>query len=1061
MEKHSTENLTRNYVLVLVLLGLMALGSFIVMHVNTRSEESSAAVVNVSGRQRMLLERSALFSNHLIVGKSDKIRTKLIDVVESMERSHRGLISGDKALGLPGSPGEGARAVFYDTPHALDRQLVDYIKEVRALANAPAKELTFSNPHLVNIDSAADGRLLVALDALVREFQQESEANIARLSILQGFLMLVSILVLLLSALFIFHPMVGRIRENLDSLSRAEARTRAVVENMFDGLITFDLQGVIESFNNAAESMFGYSSPEICGQNILTLLPSLEDKEGKVTKLSLSSVVGARELFGRKRDGRTLPMEFSATEMQLGKKRMFIASVRDISERKRFEEEIIEKSRELEATSVYDRSFGVAMGLFSSTYNREKILNSTLKMLAENHSFPVSALYLYDEWNGSFICSASNGAGDELKREFNLDEGVIGQAASERRSIIMDRQSGSLSMTIETGITTFEPIATLVCPIFYQDRIMGVMALGSSRHISEREGLFIERLSSQLGVALNNLSQYSSLKELSEQLKLKGNEITRKNTELEQANKLKSEFLANMSHELRTPLNAIIGFSEVLKDGVIGKLTQEQVEYITDIYQSGHHLLSLVNDILDLAKIEAGKMTYDPEEANLREILENSMSVIRERAIEKRIGLKLKIQKGFDIVTVDPRKFKQIIYNLLSNAVKFTPEGGAVSVDARKRSSGGREYCVLSVTDTGIGISKDGIEKLFTPFVQLDGSISREHEGTGLGLALVQRLVALHRGTLDVKSKVGEGSTFTINVPSWTSERDDLEEVDLTVTSAKEESEESPVLSATKVLVIDDDDMASNLIRLQLEEEGFKVVRVVTAEQGLKEALRSTPDLIVLDILLPGMSGWEFLERTKEHPTLASVPVVIVSVVGESNKNRGFSLGAAKVLQKPLEKASLVKALSETGVLGKEQGRETTVLVIDDDHKAVDIVCRHLEDSGVRALRAYGGRDGIDTAISEVPDLILLDLMMPDVTGFDVVDALSLRENTSGIPIIILTAKKITEQDRKILNSGVTRIVQKRGFEEKAFFAEVKRALVGRFKGEETGFTQDTLFSQG
>ena len=310
---------------------------------------------------------------------------------------------------------------------------------------------------------------------------------------------------------------------------------------------------------------------------------------------------------------------------------------REIAERKQAEAKIEIKTRELELRGRYDQSYAQAMALFSATYNQEKALIGLLSIMADNHPFPVSAIYTYDEWSGNLKLAASHGAPESLQVEFNRGKGVIGQAALENKHMILDGADEGTGFVIEAGLFEAQPAAVLIYPVCYQEKVVGVLALASTRPLLELDVAFIERLCSQLGVAMNNLKQHSDLVNLSEQLRQKGEEIARQNEQLEQSNRMKSEFLANMSHELRTPLNAIIGFSEVLKDGVMGELNDEQTEYIGDIFNSGQHLLSLINDILDLSKIEAGTMELDIESIDVPELLENSLSIIKEKAMAHRL----------------------------------------------------------------------------------------------------------------------------------------------------------------------------------------------------------------------------------------------------------------------------------------------------------------------------------------------------------------------------------------------------------------------------------------
>jgi PAS domain S-box-containing protein len=530
--------------------------------------------------------------------------------------------------------------------------------------------------------------------------------------------------------------------------------------------------------------------------------------------------------------------------------------------------------------------------------------------------------------------------------------------------------------------------------------------------------------------------------------------LQQKNAELEDANRMKSEFLANMSHELRTPLNAIIGFSEVLKDGLLGDMTDQQRGFIGDIFNSGKHLLLLINDILDLSKVEAGKMLLDLEPFQVPPLLQNSLSIVREKASSRRIQLTMELGEGLGTINADARKLKQIVYNLLSNAVKFGAEGGQVTVRARTvmRSEVGKlssawvgrscaladngfvEFLELSVTDTGIGISADGLEKLFQPFSQIDSGLSRRFEGTGLGLAMVKLLAELHGGTVAAESAVGEGSRFTVWLPLRAAEE------------AKPEVLPAPApalrAGAPMALVVEHDTKAAELIRLQLEADGFEVLHADSAESALSIALKQPLSLITLEILLPDMDGWELLARLKRMPKLMHVPVVIISIVADRNK--GFALGASAVLEKPLSRKELVDSLIELGLFPISQGKTLRVLVVDDDPTAVELVAVRLLDLATTVERAYGGREAIAAARRQRPDLIVLDLMMPDVSGFDVVEELRRHGETAGIPIMVLTAMELSGEERAQLNGYVSTVLAKTELEIEHFRAEVRRAMSGR-----------------
>ncbi len=336
--------------------------------------------------------------------------------------------------------------------------------------------------------------------------------------------------------------------------------------------------------------------------------------------------------------------------------------------------------RELRLAAHFDETESQALALFSTHFERRTIFDGLLALLAENHPFPASALYAYDEWSGRFHREAAHGLAAEVADEFALGEGLLGEAAQTGKTTLLE----TAALTLQTGIADFAPTAVLMIPICYQESRLAVLVLAASKVLGDKDRGFLELLASQLGVALHNLKQYGDLKLLAEQLRGRNEEIASKNLQLEEASRMKSAFLANMSHELRTPLNAIIGFAEVLKDGLLGEVTAQQKEYITDIFTSGGHLLSLINDILDLSKVEAGKMTLDLEALSLPALIRASLQVVRESALTHHLQLINDVADDLGEIWLDQRKVKQMLYNLLSNAVKFTPEGGEIHISARQ-----------------------------------------------------------------------------------------------------------------------------------------------------------------------------------------------------------------------------------------------------------------------------------------------------------------------------------------------------------------------------------------
>jgi signal transduction histidine kinase/DNA-binding response OmpR family regulator len=595
---------------------------------------------------------------------------------------------------------------------------------------------------------------------------------------------------------------------------------------------------------------------------------------------------------------------------------------------------------------------------------------------------------------------------------------------------------------------------------YYAGRVFGCIATGFVLlKLLLANGALHARLVAAHGKEMRDSRE---LREMSQRLESANLQLEGQNRLLKEASQMKSDFLASMSHELRTPLNAIIGFSDVLKDGLVGELTAEQSEYVVDIFESGQHLLSLINDVLDLSKIEAGKMGLDLEPIDIDSILRNGLSIVREKATSHHINLKLDIQGTLGVMQGDARKTKQIIYNLLSNAVKFTPDRGLVTLAARiverndvehwtssattvvsrpLPNSEFTRFLEISVSDTGKGIAVNDAPRLFRAFSQLDTSLSRAHDGTGLGLALVLKLAQLHAGTVALASSEDVGSSFTVWLP-WRANLHDAVSVSprpetplrlMTQSELKKGVEEQPT-----ALVIEDNQHAANLIDLQLRAAGFEVCHASTANQAHNILEQKLPSLIVLDILLPDMDGWDFLAQLKIGDTpLSKVPVVIVSILAD--RGRGRLLGAAEVLQKPVMYEDLLASLSRLGLVKKDQSM--TLLVIDDDPDSVELMSTMLRGTSYRVLQAYNGRDGVAICRREQPDLIVLDLIMPEINGFEVISALAEDASTATIPIVVVTAKTLDAEERQLLHGRVDAIMEKGALDRVGLSNEIRRAL--------------------
>ena len=486
------------------------------------------------------------------------------------------------------------------------------------------------------------------------------------------------------------------------------------------------------------------------------------------------------------------------------------------------------------------------------------------------------------------------------------------------------------------------------------------------------------------------------------------------NAQLQEANKHKSVFLASMSHELRTPLNAILGFSELLIDAADGQHTNEtRLRFLQQIHSSGKHLLGLINDILDLSKIEAGQMELRLVKMSISDMAGQVLSIIEPLAAQKEIRLEAAVT-GLGEIEADASKFKQMLLNLVSNAIKFTPTGGTVRISGRRLA----DAAEISVADTGIGIAESDQARIFHEFQQVDAGVDRQQQGTGLGLTLTRRFARLHGGDVRVQSEAGKGSVFTIHMPLQVVTQGRVVEPLESATVHSNGNAAGPL-----VLIVEDDPPAGELLSRQLEKAGFRAEILRSGVDVVARARKSKPAAITLDILLPGLDGWEVLNRLKHDEITRSIPVIVISVV--DNPELGIALGAVDYFVKPVPAEELVSRLRRFNFVGLSGPAKTQVLVVDDERANRDWLTEVLEPAGFDVIPAVGGRDAIELARSKQPDLILLDLMMPEVSGFDVVEALRADTSTSAVPIMVLTAKELTDADKRQLNGRVSSILQR------------------------------------
>jgi signal transduction histidine kinase/CheY-like chemotaxis protein len=495
-----------------------------------------------------------------------------------------------------------------------------------------------------------------------------------------------------------------------------------------------------------------------------------------------------------------------------------------------------------------------------------------------------------------------------------------------------------------------------------------------------------------------------------------------------EASRTKSSFLANMSHELRTPLNAIIGLTELLSENTARFGTEKALEPLRRVLRAGRHLLNLINSVLDLSKIEAGKLDLAPERIAVGPALEEVRDIARPLAEQNRNSLTVACPETISSIHADPVRLRQILLNLLSNACKFTKDG-AVVLSAATVEDGGRRWIELAVSDTGIGMSEEQQGRLFQEFTQADASTTRQFGGTGLGLAITRRLCQLMGGDVGVQSAPGKGSTFTVRLPAEARPED----------ASLPTGAPAPGAARGTVLVIDDDQTARELLTSYLAEEGFAVETAATGVEGLRRARELRPAAITLDVMMPDIDGWTVIAALKGDPELAAIPVVIVTIVDEAR--RGIALGAAGYLTKPIAREQLVEVLAAH----RSAERSNVVLVVEDDAEQRQVIRDSLGARGWTVKEAANGRVALEMLAHGLPDVILLDLMMPEMDGFQVVAALQADPNWSRIPVVVVTALELTAADRRRLERGVGEIVSKNAASPAELAARISR-LIGEIQ---------------
>jgi CheY-like chemotaxis protein/signal transduction histidine kinase len=515
--------------------------------------------------------------------------------------------------------------------------------------------------------------------------------------------------------------------------------------------------------------------------------------------------------------------------------------------------------------------------------------------------------------------------------------------------------------------------------------------------------------------------QTEELQRSSEELQEQNAKLEAQKIQVEAATKLKSEFLSNMSHELRTPLNSIMALSRVLIMQAKDKLNEDENNYLEIVERNGKRLLTLINDILDLSKIEAGKMEITPKYMNTSSFLQTIQENIQSLSEEKGLTLSLELPDNLPNLETDEIRLHHVILNIVSNAVKFTEEG-SVEIAANFDS----KNIYIKVKDTGIGINKETLTHIFDEFRQADGTSSRQYEGTGLGLAIAKKMIKILGGTIEVKSIFGKGTVFTVTVPiKWY-------EVNVPSNAITFENPSNTIIGKT-ILVVDDDPKTVKHISDHLREDGYHIISAISGKQALKLAEDYQPFAITLDIIMEDMDGWEVLQKLKSKATTKDIPVIVVSVSDDSET--GFALGAVGFINKPIEKDLLLTTVRKINKI------PDTVMIVDDNEFELKTISDIIESENIKTIKATNGKECIKLLESESPDILILDLMMPEMDGFTTLENIRKQSKTQNLPVIIVSAKDLTKEEKNKLSGKVSSIIAKSDSSPLLLVNEIKRII--------------------
>ncbi len=792
-----------------------------------------------------------------------------------------------------------------------------------------------------------------------------------------------------------------------------------ILESISGGFFALDEQYRITYWNHAAEVGTGLSAQEVLGKSVFEVFPNAKGTPlGDKYQLAMDTKTFQNletaykdERFEAWYDIRIYPTADGLS--------VFFQDVTEKKKDQREKEILVEVSKAI-----------------NSSVHLDELCVQVAEKIARMFEIPAKfvCVYLYDPKGNEVRLVAPTLFDAEFSPEIvhqAVRENAYflpAQAAFTKRTIVTsDVLESSVAELFADEITRMRLKSLIVIPLLVQDEVQGVLEVMT---IKEKD--FVEEELKILSVVANELASGMSRKRLIDELRRKNVELEQQTQKTQEASDTLKKFLAMFSHELRSPLNSIIGFSDLLTTQFDGLAPEAIQEFMKNINASGKHLQQIINDILDLSKIEAGRMELHIASYPISYFEESLRRVLAAQLKEKEIELDIRFSPEFDEIVVDQTRFRQILLNLVSNAIKFSRPGGRVVVTSA-RVGNDIQY---EVQDEGIGIKPEELPHLFKPFRQAAHGRTMNHQGIGLGLAISKKLVELHGGSIEIDSEYGKGTTVRFRIPlviDATSER--LKQAEMLLDALKRESMRDGVGTQPLALIVEDSPQAAELLRRYIESAGYRVEIAHDGAEAIEKAKEFHPNVITLDLLLPVKDGWQVMKELKRHPLCKHIPIIIVSIIDE--KNLGFSLGAVDYFVKPVSKDELLAAMDRIRLQPLADARAPKVLVIDDDRAATDLIEVILGNEGYDVVKAYTGKDGLELAFREKPDIIVLDLIMPEMSGVSVAYQLKQNPATRSIPIIILTSMEIDDEMQQQLGNYVAGLMRKSTFTKKDLLKEI------------------------